>query len=53
MRQVSQRNNMRTTEVAATIIGARAGQPGQAVRAGREAPARQAARAGQATRARR
>jgi hypothetical protein len=53
MRQVSQRNNMRTTEVAATIIGARAGRPGQTARAGREAPARPAARAGQATRARR
>ena len=34
MRQVSQRNNMRTTEVAATIIGARAGRPGQVPRAG-------------------
>ncbi len=34
MRQVSQRNNMRTTEVAATIIGARAGQPGQVSRSG-------------------
>jgi hypothetical protein len=34
MRQVSQRNNMRTTEVAATIIGARAGRPGQVPPAG-------------------
>ncbi len=37
MRQVSQRNNMRTTEVAATIIGARAGRAGQAPQA-RQAP---------------
>jgi hypothetical protein len=44
MRQVSQRNNMRTTEVAATIIGARAGQPGQVPR-GDQAP-----RAGQSPR---
>ena len=34
MRQVSQRNNMRTTEVAATIIGARAGRPGQVPQSG-------------------
>jgi hypothetical protein len=65
MRQVSQRNNMRTTEVAATIIGARAGQPGQVPRAGqppggqsrarqsRDGRAPRAARAGQAPRARR
>jgi len=42
MRQVSQRNNMRTTEVAATIIGARAGRQAQAAAAG------QAPQAGQA-----
>src|ERR1700691_278806 len=56
MRQVSQRNNMRTTEVAATIIGARARRPGQAPRPGdtpRSGPAKrsgEAARSGQARR---
>ncbi len=44
MRQVSQRNNMRTTEVATTIIGARGGRPGQAPRSG------DASRSGQAKR---
>ena len=66
MRQVSQRNNMRTTEVAATIIGARAGQPGQVPRSGqprsgqpsrtgqsRAGQAPRAGRADQASRARR
>ena len=67
MRQVSQRNNMRTTEVAATIIGARAGQSrsgqsparqsrsGQSPRAGqsRGGQAPRSGRAGQASRARR
>jgi len=48
MRQVSQRNNMRTTEVAATIIGARAGRAGQAPQA-RQAP-RSGPRSGQAPR---
>jgi hypothetical protein len=56
MRQVSQRNNMRTTEVAATIIGARAGQPGQVPRSGQspragQSRAGQSPRAGQAPRA--
>ena len=61
MRQVSQRNNMRTTEVAATIIGARAGRAGQAggaLQAGPSGAAQagrgqggQAPRAGQARRA--
>ena len=66
MRQVSQRNNMRTTEVAATIIGARAGRvpqagkapgpggaarPGQATRAGRAPQAGRARRTGEAPRA--
>jgi hypothetical protein len=54
MRQVSQRNNMRTTEVAATIIGARAGRTGQAgqVRqAGQAPPAGQAPRGQRAGRA--
>jgi hypothetical protein len=54
MRQVSQRNNMRTTEVAETIIGARAGRAGQAPRAGGAAPrpggAAQPRRSGQAAR---
>jgi hypothetical protein len=50
MRQVSQRNNMRTTEVAATIIGARAGQPGQVPRSG-QSRAGQSPRPGQAPRA--
>jgi hypothetical protein len=50
MRQVSQRNNMRTTEVAATIIGARAGQPGQMPRSG-QSRSGQSPRAGQAPRA--
>jgi hypothetical protein len=51
MRQVSQRNNMRTTEVAATIIGARAGrtgQAGQAPPAGQAPRGQRAGRAGQA-----
>jgi hypothetical protein len=39
MRQVSQRNNMRTTEVAATIIGTRAGRAGQVPQAGRSGQA--------------
>jgi|HubBroStandDraft_6_1064221.scaffolds.fasta_scaffold120190_2 hypothetical protein len=47
MRQVSQRNNMRTTEVAATIIGARAGQPGQVPRSGQSPRSGQAPRSGQ------
>ncbi len=51
MRQVSQRNNMRTTEVAATIIGARAGRPGQVPRCRRTAPrSGQAKRSGEAGR---
>jgi ANTAR domain len=68
MRQVSQRNNMRTTEVAATIIGARAGRPGQVPRSGdaprpgqakrsgetgRSGQARRSGRSGEAPRARR
>lgn len=68
MRQVSQRNNMRTTEVAATIIGARAGRPGQVPQsgdaprtgqakrsgeAGRSGQARRSGRSGEAPRARR
>jgi len=61
MRQVSQRNNMRTTEVAATIIGARAGRPGpagpapqggQAPRDGRAAGPGQARGSGQGRRVR-
>jgi hypothetical protein len=51
MRQVSQRNNMRTTEVAATIIGARAGRTGQAGQAGQAPPAGQAPRGQRAGRA--
>jgi hypothetical protein len=56
MRQVSQRNNMRTTDVATTIIGARAGRPGQVPRSG-DAPqsgdasrSRPAKRSGEAAR---
>src|SRR5580704_487684 len=55
MRQVSQRNNMRTTEVAATIIGARAGQPGQVPRSGQprsgQSPRSGQTRSGQTPRA--
>jgi ANTAR domain len=51
MRQVSQRNNMRTTEVAATIIGARAGRTGQAGQAGQAPPAGQGPRGQRAGRA--
>ena len=50
MRQVSQRNNMRTTEVAATIIGARAGRPGQVPRSGDAPQSGDAPRSGQAKR---
>ena len=50
MRQVSQRNNMRTTEVAATIIGARAGRPGQVPRSGDAPRSGQAKRSGEAGR---
>jgi hypothetical protein len=45
MRQVSQRNNMRTTEVAATIIGARAGRPGSPGSPGSATPAPQGGKA--------
>jgi hypothetical protein len=50
MRQVSQRNNMRTTEVAATIIGARAGRPGQVPRTADAPRSGQAKRSGEAGR---
>ena len=58
MRQVSQRNNMETTEVAATIIGARACRAGQAggalpVRAVRGSPGRPGAQGGPARAGRR
>jgi AmiR/NasT family two-component response regulator len=38
MRQVSQRSNMRTTEVASTIIGSRAGRGGRGAAAAAPAP---------------